>query len=1814
MKKIYTTGWLRNRRNLFFVAMLGVSLVMPHYAYAISDEMLKDINATYGNIPLYFTKNAGQLGEKIKFYERGSGHVTYFSNDGVHLHWISSIQKDVEGLSEKAPSESGGIFLESPNPPDVQDPSKEGYVESSVRLKFIGSNENCEIIGDEELSGKVNYFIGNDPKKWATHLPTYKTIFYKELYPGIDVKFYGKKGQLEYDVIVKSGADPSNVLFTYDGADNLIISEDGDLVLSLEKTKIIQKKPYVYQNIRGKLVERVGSFKIYDSQNMMYGFEIGAYDKDFPLIIDPILEYSTFLGGTGSDHGTSIAVDKQGNIYVVGTTQSLDFPTINAIDPTFDGGSLDVFVTKFNATGTAVIYSTYLGGDYTDFGYGIAVDGDGNAYVVGQTISSNFPLKNRFEGSHAHAEGYDAFVTKISPDGSQLVYSTYLGGSTTDGGWGIAVDSSGSAYVTGTTGASGFGNNFPTVNPFQATEHGNGDVFVTKFKPDGSGLLYSTYLGGGVGEVGLGIALDKMNNAYVVGWTWSSDFPTKNPLYLYSPSPRGFLSSDIFVTKLNAEGSSLIFSTFLGGTGEDYGGSIAVDGNGDAYITGQTSSTNFPTVNPIQPLFGGGVFGDAFVTKIKSDGSMLIYSTYLGGSRDDGNSGDPSIIVHGGTVAIAVDSSGHAYVTGGTASSDFHLVAPIQAVYGGGVRDVYVSKIKPDGSGFVFSTFLGGTGDDWGSGIALDSSGNIFVAGSTNSDNFPLVNPYQSTHKAFDRDAFVLKISEQKAPILPNVRVIDTISTSNIDLDATSFSVNPVSITTETDKTVIEWQFPSFSIGQIENLSFDVILKNPIPGEDRLVNHKLELLYTDANGNPVRTELGPQFVHVLASALNPAVSTDNAQYTANENVLIDLAITNLSEFARTVSAMVEIKDSAGNQVQSVTTLSGLTFSAGETKTFLDLIYNTGLTFSGEYRVHARLIEAGSQVGEAFANFIILPSKRATSTIVSDKIAYASNEPVMLTSAVTSSSLNSTLTNLDAVVRITDPSGASIFSETRLLTDLFPEARFEFKSFTNTEIRPPGLYTATVQVRSNGADLTSKSTTFKIISSLDAAKALSSTIKADPEIILEAQSTTLVYSIQNTGNLIDLPVIEAAILIVDPDTGETLRTFTKSGILLAGREVFMDSVLFNSIGFAPKSYLIILKVVMQGQTQSQASAGLVIKPIPDIASCTQGTAMDDQAALPFAIDPLLFIPLQILFASDAAADDHFGISVSISNNTALIGSHGDDNGKGAVYFFSRDSTGLWFEQQKLTPSDIAVGDNFGISVSILGDIALVGARGKENGIGVAYLFSSDSVTGIWNEQQKLTSSDATAGDNFGSSVSISKNFALIGADGDDASLVNSGANSGSAYLFTRDPVTGVWSEQQKLTALDAGAGDHFGISVSIDGDTALVGAYQDDCSAGSAYVFTRSGTAWNQQQKLTASDAASVDFFGSAVSISGETALIGARLDDNVGGIDAGSAYLFTRSGTAWNQQQKLTASDAKAGDLFGRSVSILGNTALVGANTDDNERGEDAGSAYVFNRDPNTGIWSDQQKLTGFIADIADFFGFSVSLSEDTALIGAFGDKQVGNASGSVYPFVLQPELCDGSDNDQDGLVDEGFLDTDKDGIGDVCDNCVAIPNVDQEDTDGDGVGDVCTPRTLTVTKAGSGIGTVTSSPTGITCGSDCDETYIHGTMVSLTATPDANSVFAGWSGACSGTETCTVTIDAVKAMTATFNQAVSPTLACSASPKGLWPPNHKMVNIAVSVTLSGFKLTSVTSNEPDNGLGDGDTTNDIQGWAIGTLQLPTSG
>ena len=672
------------------------------------------LRENYGKLPLSFEANQGQTDREVRFLSRGKCYTMFLTSRGA----VMTLR--APGKEKKQHGSVGEAE------PGTRQESERSAV---LRLNLVGANRLARVEGGEELSGKSNYFLGNDPSQWRIDVPNYSRVKYESVYPGVDLVYYGHQGELESDFIVAAGIDAGAIRLRIEGARRVRINRQGDLELKMHGGEVVLGRPIVYQRSEGATKKHIiaGHYTLKGKQEV--GFEVASYDKKKPLVIDPVLRYSTYLGGSSSDEVNGIAVDAAGNAYVTGDTYSTNFPTMNPFQAT-SGGLQDAFVTKMNAAGNALVYSTYLGASGDEVGNGIAVDVAGNAYVTGYTTSTNFPTMNPFQ---ATSGGYtDAFITKLNAAGNALVYSTYVGGSGIDVGYGIAVDASGNSCVTGFTSSP----NFPMMNPFQATYGGSTDAFITKLNAAGSALVYSTYLGGSGVDVGFGIAVDASGNAYATGYTGSANFPTVNAIQ--ATYGGGY---DAFLTKLDGVGNAAFYSTYLGGSGLDQGYGIAVDSAGNAYVTGYTTSANFPTMNPFQATAGGG--GDAFVTKLNAAGEALVYSTYLGASGDDVGKG------------IAVDGAGNTYVTGNTNSIDFPTKNPFQGKFGGNF-DAFVTKLNAEGSALVFSTYLGGSGSDLSSGIAF-GAGNAYVTGYTTSTNFPTADAFQTSLGGL-QDAFVTKI------------------------------------------------------------------------------------------------------------------------------------------------------------------------------------------------------------------------------------------------------------------------------------------------------------------------------------------------------------------------------------------------------------------------------------------------------------------------------------------------------------------------------------------------------------------------------------------------------------------------------------------------------------------------------------------------------------------------------------------------------------------------------------------------------------------------------------------------------------------------------------------------------------------------------------------------------------------------------------------------------------------------------------------------------------------------------------------------
>ena len=744
------------RSNTLVWILLTTALVTPASS---AQQMRKGtLDKNYGKLPLTFEANQGQTDPQVRFVSHGNGYTAFLTSGGLVL---SVHAQEVTATEELA------------NRPSTKN-SKQS-LNTTLQFKLLGAVQNPTVVGEDPQPGKVNYFIGNDPAKWHKNVPAYARVRYKNVYPGIDLVYYGNHQQLEYDFAVSPGADPSRIQFEITGAKQIDIDSKGNLVLRNGVGDLHFQSPIVYQEADGARVPLQGAYIIKDPTHV--GFRVSTFDPSKALVIDPVLVYATYLGGTGTDQPAGIAIDSTGNAYIAGYTDAEDFPltaqgSLRAHAPhtlISTGGTHHVFIAKLDATGSHLVYADYIGGSGDDYGYALALDSTNDVYVSGSTRSSDFPLVNPYQ---TYPGSFNAFLSKISADGSALLYSTYLGGNGSDQPSSIAIDSSGDLLVAGNTTST----NFPVANAYQATISPNqGGVygnygFLTKFSPNGSSLIYSTYLGGS-SNVPLncsippcwpsptsaiqGVAVDGNGNAYAAGTTNTYDFPTTPGAYLTTDSTQQDAVIG-FVSKLSSSGN-LDYSTYF----YESSGSltninaIAVDGSGAAYVTGVAlSDGTFPLTSSsiCDPAVYGAACGYAFVTKFDQTGSSLLYSTFLGPNN------------YASPVAIKLDGNNHAYVLAATSSNLFGIVSGIESYTIG--SDILLVEIDATASSELLATYLGGsaTGSDAPAGIAVDSIGNLYVAGSTDSTDFPVTQGAFQNLLGGNTNNYVLKIGPDSAP------------------------------------------------------------------------------------------------------------------------------------------------------------------------------------------------------------------------------------------------------------------------------------------------------------------------------------------------------------------------------------------------------------------------------------------------------------------------------------------------------------------------------------------------------------------------------------------------------------------------------------------------------------------------------------------------------------------------------------------------------------------------------------------------------------------------------------------------------------------------------------------------------------------------------------------------------------------------------------------------------------------------------------------------------------------------------------------
>lgn len=698
----------------------------------------------YNQAALTFEENRGQTDPQVKFLSRAKGYTAFLTASGVVLSVRPKEILKTNPASSSAPRKAAS--------------------HAAVEFRLAGADANATAVGENLQPGRVNYFIGRDPKQWRTNVPTYRSVRYKSIYPGIDLIYYGNHRQLEYDFVVAPHADPESIQFLVKGGQHVEISADGSLIVKMSDGEMHFQRPTVYQESNGLRVPLQGEYVMKGPSRV--GFHIPGFDPRKPLVIDPVLVYSTYLDGSGDDQPTGISVDGSGNVYLSGYTDSTDFPlaSLGSLPP----GSDHVFVAKFDNTGSNLIYADYIGGNSQDYGYSLALDASNEVYVTGSTASSDFPVVNAYQGTYPGS--FNGFLTKISSDGASLLYSTYLGGNGSDIPVKVAIDSLSDAYVAGTTSST----NFPVANAYQSTAQPNqGGVygnygFLTKFSPDGSSLIFSTYFGGSSNQSSscsptpcwpqpassiTGMALDASGNTYLAGTTNTYNFPTTSGAYLTTNTTSQNASVG-FVSKLSASGN-LGYSTYFYETFgfTDITGIVA-DSSGSAYITGLSfSDGTFPITSTsiCDPAVSATACSYAFVTKFDPTAATLAYSTFLGPNN------------YAAPAAIVLDQNNDAYVLASTSSSSFTTVNGLAAYAGG--NDILLVEIDPAAGSQIFATYLGGSSDETATAMAMDSSGNLYITGTTDSTDLP------TTQQAFQRnaggnsDGFVMKIAFATAPV-----------------------------------------------------------------------------------------------------------------------------------------------------------------------------------------------------------------------------------------------------------------------------------------------------------------------------------------------------------------------------------------------------------------------------------------------------------------------------------------------------------------------------------------------------------------------------------------------------------------------------------------------------------------------------------------------------------------------------------------------------------------------------------------------------------------------------------------------------------------------------------------------------------------------------------------------------------------------------------------------------------------------------------------------------------------------------------------
>ncbi len=790
---------VRNLLRAFPFVLLGAVCCAAQSApvartLPVSQNASHQVQTNYGKLPLSFEANVGQTDPQVKFLAHGSGYSLFLTSGQMVLSLRASSITKPDANAEPA------------NPATRQKPRPTSPIASTnavIRINMVAANPAPKATGEDLQPGKVNYFIGKDPSKWQRNVPLYRQVRYENVYPGIDVVYYGNQSRVEHDFVVNPGADPSKIQLDVQGADRLSVASNGDLILHKSTDEVRLQAPVVYQPFHGLKVSVDGQYKIQNSTRV--SFALGQYDKTLPLVIDPVLVYGTFLGGLADDQAVGIAVDSDGSAYVAGSTQSTNFPLASQNGPMPSGQSL--FVAKLDVSGSSLVYADYIGGTSYNQAAAMALDTSNQVFVTGYTSSGDFPVVNALQSESAG--GNEGFIAQVSADGSSLVYSTYLGGNSDDYPQSIALDPDGNIYVAGYT----YSQNYPTVKAFQSSAQPNQQEqygfygFVSKLAADGSALAYSTYLGGNTVVVQNcyygpcwpspynyinGIAVDGSGSAYVAGTTNTYNFPVTEGAYQISNATTGD-QQVAFIGKFDAAGNQ-VYATYLNAGENAYWtgvNGISVDSQGAAYVIGQTYpwGQTFPITEThlCDPSESSCTYG--YIFKLDPTGAFPVYSTFLAANVDV----NPQ--------SLTLDANGDVFVLSSSGGGDPEfLVNPIENFTN--QADLFIQEIDPTGGSVLFSTWLGGYGYDQPGGIALDSTGAIYVTGYTSSTDFPVSAAALQNTLGGNADVFVSKIGPAVQPAVAlspsliqfSIRPVGSVSQPNTSL-LRNMGSGPLSIT-----------------------------------------------------------------------------------------------------------------------------------------------------------------------------------------------------------------------------------------------------------------------------------------------------------------------------------------------------------------------------------------------------------------------------------------------------------------------------------------------------------------------------------------------------------------------------------------------------------------------------------------------------------------------------------------------------------------------------------------------------------------------------------------------------------------------------------------------------------------------------------------------------------------------------------------------------------------------------------------------------------------------------------------------------------